>query len=179
MVVLVIASVSAYRLWVLSTGPQSLTELSVQRQAVVRWLTSNDVITPGEDGSIDFASLDSELRELGVSRLELQRFDPQALVVIRPGADRQPGVAGVDDNGDAIVDNRVELGATRSDDRCEVLTPQQHEALDENTLVLQRGAFVPDAAPRSLADNTSRRVVVRGEFDGEPWSFLVHPVEPE
>jgi hypothetical protein len=184
-IVAVFVLTSAYRMWALTTAPQSPADLSEQRQTVVRWLAASNSLSPGSDGSIDPALFNSELSKLGISSLQWQRFDPQALVVIVPGADGQPGVAGVDDNGDAIIDNRFELGSTGSDDRCEVLTPQQHEALEEITLVLQRGAFMPEAiafTSESVAKQSDigaeQRVLVRGQFDGEPWSFIIRLAEP-
>lgn len=107
-----------------------------------------------------------------VTRIEFQRFDPQAVVLIRPGPDRQPGAAGVDDDRNGIIDDRSELGATHSDDVCSVERGNDH---DKDALVLQYGAFVPASSDRG--DDPSgqrRRAIVFGEFpDQDRWSFLV------
>lgn len=54
--------------------------------------------------------------------IQVSRWDPQAVVYVSAGSDAQPGVAGVDDEGNGVVDDPAELGATGSDD--EVLTPE-------------------------------------------------------
>ena len=58
----------------------------------------------------------------GFPVIQVSRWDPQAVVYVSAGNDAQPGVAGVDDEGNGVVDDRAELGATGSDD--EVLTPE-------------------------------------------------------
>ena len=104
--------------------------------------------------------------------IQYQRFDPTAVVAVQAGADRLPGVAGTDDNINGIVDDRLELGATRSDDPCNVLTAEQLAQIpEENAMVLQRGAFVATEAPVS---NGRCRATVFGKFEnGTPWSLLV------
>ncbi len=57
----------------------------------------------------------------GPVELHISVWDPEAIVFITAGNDRMPGVAAVDDDGNAAVDDRSELGATGSDDV--VLTP--------------------------------------------------------
>ncbi len=55
------------------------------------------------------------------SRIEVHAWDTNAAVYVTVGADGGPGAVEVDDDGNGIVDDRRELGATGSDDQ--VLTP--------------------------------------------------------
>ncbi len=108
-----------------------------------------------------------------VTGIEFQRFDPGAVVLIRPGRDGQPGVARVDDDRNGTVDDRSELGATHSDDVCSVEPAADPE--DESTLILQYGAFVPTSPDQADGETPQpMRAVVFGESAaGERWSFLV------
>ncbi len=108
-----------------------------------------------------------------VDSIALERFDHDAVVILLPGPDGQPGVANTDDNGNAIVDDRTELGATLSDDICVV---RSLETLDRQTsltgLILQRGAFLgADSAQITPSDRV--RAVVKGRSGDDRWSFLV------
>lgn len=170
---------AVFRCWTLVTAPSQPAELTAARSAVQQWLADTSPPPINDEGNIPASSLDPQLRALGVDRVEIQQFDPKALVVIRGGADGQPGVAGVDDNGDGLIDNRSELGATRSDDECVVVPSARdasvgiEEAEQEVTLVLQRGAFVPVTDPAELRTTKSRRAAVFGQSGGRPWSFVV------
>ncbi len=116
-----------------------------------------------------------------ITGIENQIFDSNALVVMQPGPDRQPGVADVDDNANGVVDDVSEMGATRSDDLCVVrrksdMNPREGDVdadPREPTLVLQRGAFVPVDSADVLSPGQRRRAVVMGRFPGDPWSFQV------
>jgi len=116
---------------------------------------------------------DSMLEELGVTGVEYQCFDPDAVVVVRPGLDSMPGVAGTDDNMNGIVDDRLELGATRSDDVCTVLTADQLNQIPrDEVMVLQRGSFVP--ANESEIDGRNWRAIVYGKSkEKNHWSLVV------
>ncbi len=79
-----------------------------------------------------------------VRLMQLLAWDPSALVYVTVGLDMKPGVAAVDDDGNGVVDDRGELGATGTDDR--VLTPgdvgyQDAEAGSVMAAVLSRGAM--------------------------------------
>jgi hypothetical protein len=176
--VVAILLASSYRFWTVATGPIPPGELFDVRQAVASWLASTSPLPIDEDGRINIESLDASLIDLGVIRIELQRFDAEALVVIRPGSDGQPGVAGVDDNGDAVIDNRSELGATRSDDRCEVIPSQSISPSQETRLVLQRGAFIPATTSAAKNSSVEQRAVVIGRTDQQLWSFLMRLSQP-
>ena len=69
----------------------------------------------------------------------------QAEVLLGVGADGQPGIAGVDDNVNEVIDDRSEMGAVGSDDEC--LAPADVGYSDmkahPNSLVISRGTFVP------------------------------------
>ena len=125
-----------------------------------------------------------QLAGRGVTRVSMMDFDVNAMVVMRPGADRKPGFAGIDDDANGVLDDRTELGASRSDDRCVVVPAaplKRHEGLkgrEEHTLVLQRGAFLPAAevSTTGLGPTNAigpRRAVIHGESDGRRWSMLV------
>jgi hypothetical protein len=78
------------------------------------------------------------------SRRAFFAWDKDASVYVTVGRDRRPGVAGVDDDGNGIDDDRSELGATGSDDT--VLTPDDDgyvEAVNGSVLavLLSRGAM--------------------------------------
>ena len=100
----------------------------------------------------------------GITSVSFQRYDSSAMVVIRPGADGQPGVAGVDDNGSGTIDDNGELGATGSDDICRVETNgDRREGSDASpSLTLQLGGVRPHklgraaTSPRSLARRGQR-----------------------
>jgi len=107
-----------------------------------------------------------------VTRIEFQRFDPEAVVVMRAGPDGQPGVARIDDDRNQIIDDPSELGATYSDDVC--LVESRHEQ-DDKSLVLQSGAFVPTAPGNRQGESVQQmRIVVFGESgENDRWSFLI------
>ena len=164
---------AAYRVWTLATGPSRPADLLSVRNAAAQWLAESTPLPLDDRGVIMASALDPGLVELGVDRIEVERFDPQALGVIRPGADGVPGAGGIDDNGDGIVDNRIELGATRSDDQCVVVPPGDHVATTQPRLVLQRGAFAPEIPALRSDHHPRRRAIVIGKSGKEAWSFLV------
>lgn len=98
----------------------------------------------------DLAALDSSdwaVLPAEWTRLRVLHWDPEAAVYITAGPDGQAGVAGVDDDGDGVIDNLSELGATGSDDQ--VIAPQQPgyaaaaAAAEEGAVrVISRGALV-------------------------------------
>lgn len=105
----------------------------------------------------------------GAILIRTQRFDPSAYAGVDAGPDGLPGVAGVDDGFNGLVDDPTELGATGSDDRFVVISEAEFLAdPDSLPLVLQRGAFVPDANeasdplgrddPRADPDSRGRRM---------------------
>jgi len=109
-----------------------------------------------------------QLMQLGVTRIEYQRFDPHALLVATPGADRRPGRAGADDNFNGRIDDRAELGATYSDDLCLVVSADALAELPaDSVMILQRGAYAATNA------HDWQRAVVVGSKEGRPWSMVV------
>jgi len=71
-------------------------------------------------------------------------WDPAAIVYVSAGTDGASGVVDVDDDGNAVVDDVSELGATGSDDR--VLTPEDSGYQDAQSgkilaMVLSHGAM--------------------------------------
>ena len=110
-------------------------------------------------------------RPLEVDRVRVQRFDPDAAVVLTAGEDGAFGRRNIDDDFNGVVDDASELGAMRSDDRCLAPTdpgyPSDWHASE--TRVIQRGAYVPGY------DRTagSFRLVVRFGTDADP---IVWPV---
>jgi len=160
----------AFRVNTLARVPENYQDLSATKAAVAHWL--EQAATSGS------RNLPDSLTELGVDGLRMEQFDPTAVVYLQPGPDGQPGVAGVDDNGDAQIDNRVELGATGSDDVCLVAAADNPGLNHPNTLILQRGAFLPkpgDPGKTPDRDQASgeQRVIVTGQTNQDAWSFLI------
>ena len=116
-----------------------------------------------------------EIVRSGIDSVSLEFFDPRAAVRLTPGEDEQPGHAGIDDDVDGVVDNRSELGAMYSDDRC--LAPSDagyDEALsDARCVTITRGAYVPvDKNPESSGKRF--RYVLKGTDRGQPWERMVY-----
>ena len=92
------------------------------------------------------------------------QFDPEALVILGPGADGLPGRAGVDDQLNGQVDEVSEMGAVGSDDVC--LAPWQtgYAELKEQpgAVAISKGSYLP-----TDSQNAASRVVVRGTSDGK------------
>lgn len=87
-------------------------------------------------------------------------WDSEAPVYVTGGDDGQPGRAGVDDDGNTVVDDLSELGATGSDDA--IVTPGQagFEAARDGQVVsriLSRGAVVDVASDRFISGNLVSR----------------------
>lgn len=81
-------------------------------------------------------------------RLEVWVWDAQVPVYVTAGADGAPGIAGVDDDRDGVIDDLGELGASGSDDR--VVAPgdagyEEAAAGEIIARVIDRGALVPVA----------------------------------
>jgi hypothetical protein len=161
--ILVLAIVAGWRLVMLAHVPALDRDLRAARQAVIDWIDQGP--------TLDRDSLPDNLQELGIDSIQFEQFQPQALVFMQPGPDGQPGEAGVDDNGNGIIDDKSELGATRTDDVLNV-TAGQIES-DRPTLVLQRGAFVPVSRQAALRGDQPWHAVVRGHSSGETWSFVL------
>ena len=115
-------------------------------------------------------------------QLKVQQFDPGAVVAILPGLDGKPGVAGVDDNGNGQTDERIELGATQSDDRCLAMNGDVARAMNPRPLILQRGAFVPVVSPTDLVPDAEQRLEVKVEQQldkpGAGFSLLITDRKP-
>ena len=172
----VIMLAAVIRLASLLTAPAPPPDLTPARLATSQWLQATSPLPTDGDGSINSSALDPRLVQLGVERIDVQRFDPNALVLILAGSDGQPGVAGVDDNGDTLVDNRIELGATRSDDVCVVVKADDRPPADVPALLLQRGAFLPLDDSTKPQQRGRRRAIVIGQTGQDHWSFVV-PIE--
>ncbi|MGB1925766.1 MAG: hypothetical protein ACPHL6_04505 [Rubripirellula sp.] len=128
-------------------------------------LELNPEFNPEFNGSMNWHQL--------VLQLSLQQFDPDAVVAILPGEDGQPGVAGIDDNANGVTDDRSELGATHSDDRCETMSSREARQTSPRPLVLQRGAFVPVDSANAVLKDAEQRIEVLGEWKGKAFSFLL------
>lgn len=166
-----------FRLVVLANVPQLENDLSAVRVAVTDWVHSNGETMGNEtqenqqSTQIDAPRLPESLTKLGVVSVGFEQFDPNATVYIRPGADGQPGVAGVDDNGNGIVDDVTELGATKTDDVLSITAGEVDTEVP--TLILQRGGYVPVSRQTATSENAAWRAVVHGRSQAEDWSFLL------
>ncbi len=116
-----------------------------------------------------------------LARLSVHRWDESAPVYVTVGADGKPGIAGIDDDGDGVIDDLGELGATGSDDR--VVAPQQpgYRAAAAGEIVsrvISRGALVAIESdlllpPPRADDSDSEGSEVWLEFAG---SASVEPI---
>ncbi len=124
----------------LSTSPVRIVAALILVAALVRFsMRSPSVLTAPIASSVVVAT---------------KTFDPDAFVGVAAGEDGLPGIAGVDDGANGVVDDPAELGATGSDDRVLVLTADQYR--DQPALiplVLARGGWI--VADR--ADDVSRQ----------------------
>ncbi|WP_160149476.1 hypothetical protein [Roseiconus lacunae] len=80
-------------------------------------------------------------------------FDAKAAILLTSGHDGLPGRGGEDDNLNGIIDDRSEMGAVPSDDRClSPADPGYSGAADrDETMVISRGTYVRcDSAERIL-----------------------------
>lgn len=96
--------------------------------------------------------------------LRLSQWDAEAAVYVAAGADAMPGVAGVDDDGNGLVDDSRELGATGSDDV--MLTPLDEGYNDARegrvtAMAISRGAMIPTPILASEAITLSAPAHVR------------------
>jgi len=114
-------------------------------------------LTPQWLGELHLAALASlPSRPLGRRDVGIGVWDPAASVYVTAGPDGAPGIAGIDDDGDGVVDDPGELGATGSDDF--VVAPGQlgyEAAKSGQTLsrLISRGAIVA-ASPDQPLDLT-------------------------
>lgn len=154
-------------------APRSAAGPETDPAAASNWFTPEDLTALDSSG---WAVLPAEL-----TRLRVRRWDPEAAVYITAGPDGKAGVAGVDDDGDGVIDNLSELGATGSDDQ--VIAPHQPgyaaAAAGEGVVrVIDRGALVEidrdfssselaeaDLPPGLPADDSRREVWL--EFAGD------------
>jgi len=95
-------------------------------------------------GNVTLSRSDGHADILQNPTIRFSVWDENAIVYVTAGGDAEPGAAGVDDDGNAVVDDRGEMGATGTDDR--VLTPgdvgyEDAEAGLVMATVLSRGAM--------------------------------------
>ena len=96
--------------------------------------------------------------------LVLSQWDADAAVYVAAGEDAMPGVAEVDDDGNGVVDDSRELGATGSDDV--MLTPLNEGYNDARegrvtAMAISRGAMIPRPILASEAITLSAPAHVR------------------
>jgi hypothetical protein len=115
-------------------------------------LTNDDFVSAVmmPDGLLTLTRRDGSFHELSTTQIQLFAWDSAAPVYVTAGPDKQPGVSGVDDEGNGVIDDRSELGATGSDDR--MLTPEHADYGDAasgnvTSMILSRGAM------RSVTDD--------------------------
>jgi len=125
---------------------------------VLGYLRADGVVQPHRDIPATSASNDGRIGTLvsdAVLAFDVQVLDPEAPIFIDVGADGEPGSAGVDENGNGIIDHqpsdpeqkdRGEFGAVGSDDP--VVTPSDPSffALVRSSplrsVLIARGTFV-------------------------------------
>ncbi len=116
----------------------------------------NDAALPDLDSITGISVLSDSLKVLACKPVVIYSWGPEASVILIPGPDLSPGVAGVDDDGNGVVDDLSELGATGTDD--EILTPADGDAYtvaatSPSSRVVSHGAMLPiwsSDSPQSL-----------------------------
>ena len=153
----------------------------------VVWRVFTLLVTPIEslpdlpaNTSLTLAELRRSSPEHGITHIEFQRFNPDVVFAVQSGPDRMPGIAGTDDNMNGITDDRSELGATRSDDVCVVLSAVELEqSPPDEVMVLQQGAFVSSQGHTVHRGDKLRAIVFGTSADNSHWSFVREPRRPE
>jgi hypothetical protein len=125
--------------------------------------------------SKELDDLMSRHRRWGVECYVFQSYDPQARVVVGVGADGEPGAAGVDDGNNGVVDDRDELGATRSDDLFEVIPSQNWNDRDRPPveMVLSEEGWIDRTANDDLQVEGKPMSVDRCIVIGKGFEILV------
>jgi hypothetical protein len=121
--------------------------------------------TPGQ--LLVYCTEDATPREISFPAghtLRLYQWDADAVVYVAAGEDAMPGVTGVDDDGNGVVDDSRELGATGSDDV--MLTPLDKGYDDARqgrvtAMAISRGAMIPTPSPSPDASIISAPAHVR------------------
>ena len=113
------------------------------------------------EGQLTLIRVDGTSTVLRHPRLKSFAWDKNAAVYVTAGSDEKPGVRGVDDEGNGIVDDRSELGATGSDDL--ILTPTDPSYEDARQgkvigFVISRGAMIPTPKTTTLSAPTQIRI---------------------
>lgn len=112
-------------------------------------------LTPRWLEDLNFSTIASlPSHSLGQTEITISVWDADATVYVTAGPDGAPGIAGNDDDGNGVVDDLGELGATGSDDF--VVAPGQagyEAAKNGKTLsrVISRGAIVAASPEKPLA----------------------------
>jgi len=125
---------------------------------------SIESIEVGEDSCVLLFAGDDQRHLIQPSpgtRLRISAWDRDAIVYVTVGEDDAPGVAGVDDEGNGIVDDLSEIGATGSDDV--MLTPVDagyDDAASGKTvsIILSRGAMIPVPPNQVIKGPTEVRI---------------------
>ena len=107
--------------------------------------------------SITRAVAMSAIDEPSAERFE---FSADAMVILGVGHDGQPGRAGVDDNGNGMLDDPSELGAVGSDDECLAPSDEGYDVTfnQPHSIVISRGAFIQATSTTPLTETRSRTV---------------------
>lgn len=125
---LIIAGCGA-RLTMLAGGRESLPDTAaLDREALTQEIA---------DTSRADANADDAVRPLC--------YSPVAAIILGVGPDDSPGRANFDDNRNGVVDDRGEMGAVGSDDRCAGPLDDGYDQMlsDPNTIAISTGTFQP------------------------------------
>jgi hypothetical protein len=157
----ILRSLSAFVLVLLVLRLSELVPLSEDGGAIVSPLASLPCVavekleaTPGQ--LLVYCAGEALPREISVPvgyTLRLSQWDASAVVYVAAGADAMPGAAEVDDDGNGLVDDLRELGATGSDDV--MLTPLDQGYDDARqgrvtAMAISRGAMIPTPSPSPI-----------------------------
>ena len=138
-----ISVATCIKIQVLCSGKSELKSIVEPNALPIPIASIRRIVSSG--ARIEFHGVDHRIDlMIASSQPSVSTWDPSALVYVTVGLDMKPGAAAVDDDGNGVVDDRGELGATGTDDR--VLTPgdggyQDAEAGSVMAAVLSRGAM--------------------------------------
>jgi hypothetical protein len=157
-------------LWTDASGSVVATVPDAQgRLRISRGLALSADITAHDLSELDPS--DWSLLPPQLSRLTVHVWDATSPVYVTVGSDGKPGIAGVDDDGDGVVDDLGELGATGSDD--EVVAPGQPGYLEAasgkiEARIISRGALVATDSDLQLPSHPTEPAAASGAATASP-----------
>ncbi|MCA9139472.1 MAG: hypothetical protein KDB00_22015 [Planctomycetales bacterium] len=112
------------------------------------------MLVDGGDGIIETAAIDRDGLEVELNNAAKKSgrdfevlplcYSPTAAIVLGVGRDGKPGRKNKDDNRNGVIDDRGELGAVGSDDRCAGPLDDGYDLMlnDPNSFAISTGTYV-------------------------------------